>query len=315
MIKGKGDGFMKKLLVLIFLPALLLIGCNNEEAEAGEDQKVEAVATIAQIADIVENVGGDHVEVKNLMGPGTDPHLYKPVSSDIDAMEKADIIFYNGHHLEGQMNEIFEKMNNQKPTYAVAESVPEDLLAADPENTEVHDPHVWFDIELWQYAVDRVTEGLIEADPDNEEEYQNNAEAYKKELDVLHTYAKDKIAEIPKKSRVLVTAHDAFQYFGKAYGMDVLGLQGLSTESEYGLNDIERIIQTLIERDVKAVFVESSVSDKSINAVIEGAAEEGHEVEIGGELYSDAMGAADTEEGTYTGMFRHNIDTIVDSLK
>ncbi|MCP3028736.1 metal ABC transporter solute-binding protein, Zn/Mn family [Halobacillus sp. A5] len=305
---------MKRIFTLIFIPALLLIGCQSEDAGAGEGEKIEAVATIAQIADIVENVGGEHVEVKNLMGPGTDPHLYKPVSSDIDAMEEADIIFYNGHHLEGQMNEIFGKMNEEKPTYAVAETVPEDLLASDPENPEVYDPHIWFDIELWKYAVDSVTEGLIEADPDNEEEYQNNAIAYKEELDELHTYAKDSISEIPEESRVLVTAHDAFQYFGEAYGLEVLGLQGLSTESEYGVNDIERITETLTERNVKAVFVESSVSEKSINAVTEGAAEKGHEVEIGGELFSDAMGPEDTEEGTYIGMFRHNIDTIVEAL-
>ncbi|HSJ38249.1 MAG TPA: zinc ABC transporter substrate-binding protein [Planococcus sp. (in: firmicutes)] len=306
---------MKKIIPIFLIPFFLLIGCQSEDAGAGDDGKLAVVATIAQIADIVENVGGEHVEVKNLMGPGTDPHIYKPVSSDIQAMERADIIFYNGHYLEGQMNEVFEKMSEQKPAYAVAESIPEDKMASDPESPEIFDPHVWFDIELWKYAVDTVTEGLIEADSENQEAYQNNAVAYKEELDELHNYALQNISEIPEESRVLVTAHDAFQYFGKSYGMDVLGLQGLSTESEYGLSDIERIIETLIERNVKAVFVESSVSDRSINAVIEGASEQGHEVQIGGELYSDAMGPEDTEEGTYTGMFRHNVDTIVEALK
>ncbi|MCA0982859.1 zinc ABC transporter substrate-binding protein [Halobacillus yeomjeoni] len=307
---------MKKLMFVLFLLPVLLLGCQSGDAQPkNEDGKVEVVTTIAQIGDVVKNVGGEHVNVESLMGPGTDPHLYKPVSSDIEKMDQAEVIFYNGHHLEGQMNSVFKKMKKQKPTYPVAEAVPEEMMDADPENPEIYDPHVWFDIEMWKYAVDEVTKGLSEYDPDNKETYEKNAEAYKKELDELNAYAKERIEEIPEQSRVLVTAHDAFHYFGKAYGLEVKGLQGLSTESEYGLNDIERIINTLTERDVKAVFVESSVSDRSINAVVEGAKKQGHEVNIGGELYSDAMGPKDTEEGTYIGMFRHNIDTIVEALK
>ncbi|GGD16473.1 metal ABC transporter solute-binding protein, Zn/Mn family [Pontibacillus salipaludis] len=305
---------MKKLITIALLSIVALVGCNAE-ADTGKEGNVKVVTTIAQIGDIVENVGGEHVDVKSLMGPGTDPHTYKATTSDIDNLQKADVIFYNGHHLEGQMNDVFEKMRSEKPTHAVAEAIPEDMLDADPENPDIPDPHVWFDINLWKYAVDEVTKGLSDLDPENKEYYEKQAENYKQKLDDTHTYAKEQISQIPEESRVLVTAHDAFHYFGKAYGLEVMGLQGLSTESEYGLKDVQRIIDTVSERNIKAVFVESSVNERSINAVVEGAKAEGHQLKIGGELYSDAMGPADTEEGTYIGMFKHNIDTIVNALK
>ncbi|KGP90386.1 manganese transporter [Pontibacillus chungwhensis BH030062] len=304
---------MKKFITIALLSIVALVGCNAEADT--EEGNVKVVTTIAQIGDIVENVGGEHVDVKSLMGPGTDPHTYKATTSDIDNLQKADVIFYNGHHLEGQMNDVFEKMRSEKPTHAVAEAIPEDMLDADPENPGIPDPHVWFDINLWKYAVDEVTKGLSDLDPDNKEYYEKQAENYKQKLDETHTYAKEQISQIPEESRVLVTAHDAFHYFGKAYGLEVMGLQGLSTESEYGLKDVQRIIDTVSERNIKAVFVESSVNERSINAVVEGAKAEGHQLKIGGELYSDAMGPADTEEGTYIGMFKHNIDTIVNALK
>ncbi|KGX87316.1 metal ABC transporter solute-binding protein, Zn/Mn family [Pontibacillus litoralis] len=309
---------MKKLIVLLLVPFFLLAGCGNESGNATQSDaegKINIVTTIAQIGDIAKNVGGEHVQVESLMGPGVDPHVYEAVPSDIDKLENADLIYYNGLNLEGQMNQIFEKMQEEKPTYAVAETIPQEKLTADPENPEVADPHVWFDIQLWQYAVEEVTNALIELDPDNKADYEKNREAYSKELDELHEYALQNAEEVPEKSRVMVTAHDAFQYFGDAYGFEVMGLQGLSTDSEFGLKDVQRIVDTLVERDIKAVFVESSVSDEAINAVVEGAKDKGHEVEIGGEIYSDAMGPEGTEEGTYVGMFTHNIDTIVNSLK
>ncbi|CDQ38063.1 Tromp-1 [Virgibacillus salexigens] len=292
-------------------------GCSSgsEEIQGSEDKPVEIVTTTAQIGDITKNIGGELVEVNSLMGPGVDPHLYKAVQGDIQNMTSADIIFYNGLHLEGQMGEIFEEMKKEKPTIPVAERIPEDKLLADPDSPDVSDPHVWFDINLWKYAAEAVRDGLIELDPSNEETYVKNTEAYLEELDKLNEYAMDRFEEIPEESRVLVTAHDAFNYFGEAYGFEVLGLQGLSTESDYGVNDIQRIIDVLVERNIKGVFVESSVSERSINAVVEGAKEEGHDVSIGGELYSDAMGEEGTEEGTYIGMFRHNVETIVESLK
>ncbi|WP_234447061.1 metal ABC transporter solute-binding protein, Zn/Mn family [Virgibacillus salexigens] len=292
-------------------------GCSSgsEEIQGSEDKPVEIVTTTAQIGDITKNIGGELVEVNSLMGPGVDPHLYKAVQGDIQNMTSADIIFYNGLHLEGQMGEIFEEMKKEKPTIPVAERIPEDKLLADPDSPDVSDPHVWFDINLWKYAAEAVRDGLIELDPSNEETYVKNTEAYLEELDKLNEYAMDRFEEIPEESRVLVTAHDAFNYFGEAYGFEVLGLQGLSTESDYGVNDIQRIIDVLVKRNIKGVFVESSVSERSINAVVEGAKEEGHDVSIGGELYSDAMGEEGTEEGTYIGMFRHNVETIVESLK
>ncbi|MDL4840396.1 metal ABC transporter solute-binding protein, Zn/Mn family [Aquibacillus rhizosphaerae] len=305
-----------------FISCLCLViiglgGCSvkSNTSEEASNENIEVVTTIAQIGDITKNIGGDHVNVSSLMGPGVDPHLYNAVQGDIQKLDQADIIFYNGLHLEGQMGEIFEEMKQNKPTIAVAENIPSDNLLADPASPDISDPHVWFDINIWKYAVEAVRDGLIELDPDNEETYVENTNAYVQELDEVNDYAISRFEEIPKKSRVLVTAHDAFNYFGEAYGFDVLGLQGLSTESDYGVSDIERIIDVLVERNIKGVFVESSVSERSINAVVEGAKQEGHQVTIGGELYSDAMGEAGTEEGTYIGMFRHNVDTIVNSLK
>ncbi|MBO8157562.1 MAG: zinc ABC transporter substrate-binding protein [Bacillaceae bacterium] len=302
--------------------ALILAGCGAKEASSDQQGQnnnssstIEAVATIAQIGDIVKNVGGKHVTVKSLMGPGTDPHLYRAVHSDIQDMSEADIIFYNGHHLEGNMIEIFEQMREQKPTIPVAEAIPESKLLADPANPEIYDPHVWFDIELWKYAVKAVRDELIAIDPEHEEDYTQNTATYLQKLDELNAYAKQRVSEIPEKSRVLVTAHDAFSYFGNSFGFEVMGLQGLSTEAEFGLKDVQRLIDTLVERNIKAVFIESSISERSINAVVEGAKKKGHEVSIGGELYSDAMGPEGTEEGTYIGMFKHNIDTIVEALK
>jgi manganese/zinc/iron transport system substrate-binding protein len=212
------------------------------------------------------------------------------------------------------MGEIFEKMSNDKPTVAVADSIPEDmLLSANSANT--HDPHVWFNIQAWIHVVDEVQKELTKLSPDNEPLFKENAANYKKELMEMDQYAKEQINTIPKESRVLVTAHDAFKYFGHAYGLEVMGLQGLSTDSEYGLKDVQALVDLLVERNIKAVFIESSISEKSINAVVEGAKEQNHEVIIGGELFSDAMGEEGTEEGTYIGMFKHNVDTIVSSLK
>jgi len=294
---------------------LILSGCNSTEADKESEGKIKVTTTIGQIGDIAKNVGKEHVAVDSLMGPGIDPHLYKASQGDINKLSKADIIFYNGLHLEGKMGDIFAKMKEDKPTYPVAEAIPEDKLLVDQANAAAVDPHVWFDIELWQYAVMEVRDALIEYDPDHKADYEKNAETYLNELKKLKEEAQEKINEIPEESRVLVTAHDAFQYFGQAYGMEVKGLQGLSTDSEYGLRDVQNLVNTLADRNIKAVFIESSISERSINAVVEGAREKGHEVKIGGELYSDAMGEKGSPEGTYTGMYRHNIETIAKALK
>jgi manganese/zinc/iron transport system substrate-binding protein len=300
----------KRLLMLISILALSAIMTACSQGASGEDNgKIKVTTTTAQIADVTRNVAGDAVEVKSLMGPGIDPHLYQASQGDIQKLNQADIIFYNGLHLEGKMGEIFEKMSNEKPTVPVASAIPENKLISDKQNAKIHDPHVWFDISLWIHTVDIVEEELSKLSPENKDEFAKNAAAYKKKLQEMNQYAKEQVGTIPEESRVLVTAHDAFTYFGNAYGFEVMGLQGLSTDSEYGLRDVQNLV------DVLAVFVESSISEKSINAVVEGSKKRGHEVVIGGQLYSDAMGEEGTEEGTYLGMFKHNIDTIVSSLK
>ncbi|MGD6774022.1 metal ABC transporter solute-binding protein, Zn/Mn family [Sutcliffiella horikoshii] len=308
---------MRKLLGRLVLIGAISFGLTACSSGANSDEKetIQVTTTIAQIADIVENIGGDKVKVESLMGPGIDPHLYKASQGDLSKLNDADIIFYNGLRLEGRMGEILNKMTEEKPTIPVAESVPSELLLKAEGETDKMDPHIWFDITLWLYAVEEVKNTLVEQDEENAAYYEKNAEAYKNELKELDAYAKEQIATIPPESRVLVTAHDAFQYFGEAYDMEVTGLQGLSTDAEFGLNDVRSIVDLLVERDIKAVFVESSISEDSINAVVQGAESRGHTVKIGGELYSDAMGAAGTDTGTYLGMFRHNIETIVNSLK
>ncbi|KMJ57715.1 manganese transporter [Bacillus sp. LL01] len=301
--------------LLIFGAVVLgLTGCNAAAGTDGDDT-LKVTTTIAQIGDIVKNVGGDKVQVESLMGPGIDPHLYQASQGDLRKLSDADIIFYNGLRLEGRMGDILNKMSNDKPTIAVAETIPTNLLLNDEEEAGKMDPHVWFDISLWLHTVEEVKNSLIEMDEENASYYEENATEYINKLKELDTYAKEQIATIPEESRVLVTAHDAFKYFGEAYGMEVNGLQGLSTDAEFGLNDVRSIVDLLVDRNIKAVFVESSISEDSINAVVKGAESRGHTVVIGGELYSDAMGADGTETGTYLGMFRHNIDTIVAALK
>ncbi|MGG3643665.1 metal ABC transporter solute-binding protein, Zn/Mn family [Bacillus gobiensis] len=298
------------LIVLCFLSA-----CGSSTTSENANDKIRITATIGQITDIANHIGGEHVEVESLMGPGVDPHLYKASQGDIQKLMDADIVFYNGLHLEGKMDEVFEKISKDKPAIPAAESIPDNQLLGNKANPGLHDPHVWFSIPRWMFVVDTVKKELSKFQPDLAEEFKKNAESYKQELKELDEYAREQVETIPKESRVLVTAHDAFQYFGEEYDVEVMGLQGLSTDSEYGLKDVQELVNALTERNIKAVFVESSISEKSINAVVEGAKEKGHEVSIGGELYSDAMGEAGTEEGTYAGMFRHNIDTIVSSLK
>ncbi|MFI8577380.1 metal ABC transporter solute-binding protein, Zn/Mn family [Rossellomorea aquimaris] len=301
-------------IILILAAGLILSGCGATTTGTKND-KIVVTTTIGQIGDAVKNIGGEHVEVQSLMGPGVDPHLYKAKQSDIGKLQEADIIFYSGLHLEGKMLEIFEKMNKEKPTYAIADSIPKDKLRKDQADNTATDPHVWFDIDLWKIALEQVRDGLIEKDPENKEDYIRNTEKYFAELDELKAYATEEMSKVPEEQRVLVTAHDAFNYFGAKYDLQVMGLQGLSTDAEYGLADVQSLVNTLVDRNIKAVFVESSISEKSINAVIAGAQDKGHEIEKGGELFSDAMGKEGTEEGTYIGMYKHNVDTIVEGLK
>lgn len=289
---------------------LALAGCGRTDPSTGG--KIAVTATTGMVADIVRNVGGDRVEVTALMGAGVDPHLYKASEGDISRLDRAQIIFYNGLHLEGRMGDILVKMARQKPTVAVAERIPPELLL---EASGAEDPHIWFDVTNWIKATEVVHEELVKLDPAGKATYEANATAYLKQLADLHDWAKAQMASIPQERRVMVTAHDAFQYFGRAYQIEVVGLQGISTAAEYGLKDVQAMVDLIVSRGVPAVFVESSVPKRSIEALVEGAKARGHELKIGGELFSDAMGAPGTEEGTYIGMVRHNVTTIVDALK
>lgn len=306
-------GFLKSI-GGVLAALLVLTGCGNDTAESDNGNgKLDVVTTTGMIGDLVENIGGKHVEVTSLMGPGVDPHLYKATQGDVKTLDSADMIFYNGLHLEGKMTDIFEMMSKDKPTIAVTEDFKENQLRK--VGASEHDPHVWFDVKLWIVAAEAVKKELIAKDPDNEAEYRENYEEYVVQLEELDKYVHEEINKVPEDQRVLVTAHDAFGYYGESYGLDVRGLQGINTLSEYGSKDVTDMRNYLVENKIKAIFIESSVPRKAIEAVIQGAGKQGHKVEIGGELFSDAMGERGTEEGTYIGMVRHNTDTIVRALK
>lgn len=294
--------------------ALLLAACGrvNGVAEPLEG-RVRAVATTGMIGDAVSNVGGDLVEVQTLMGPGVDPHLYKASAGDVGRINEANIVFYNGLHLEAAMAEVLQETQTVT-TVAVADAIDEASLLRPPEFEGQFDPHVWFDVELWKTAVAEVRDALAELDPGNSDAYRDNADAYLDELTDLDRYVTERVRQIPAELRVLITAHDAFNYFGEAYGVDVRGLIGISTASEAGTRDIRDLAEFIAERRIPAIFVESSVPARAIEAVQAAVRANGAEVSIGGELFSDAMGDAGTEEGTYIGMVRHNVDVLADAL-
>jgi manganese/zinc/iron transport system substrate-binding protein len=277
--------------------------------------KLRVVATVGMLADAARVIGGDRVEVTALMGPGVDPHLYKASEGDIRRLIEAQLILYVGLHLEGKMTGIFERMRGSKPTVAVGEKLPEHELRTAPGFAGTHDPHLWFDVALWSRALPHVAEAFAAADPGGAARYQQNLAAYQQELRALDVWVRERVAEVPAGQRVLVTAHDAFGYFGRAYDMEVVGLQGISTVTEAGLADIAGLVDMLVDRKIKAVFVETSVSERGVNAVIAGAAARGSEVRVGGTLYSDALGPAGSGAGVYVGMVRHNVTAIVEGLR
>jgi manganese/zinc/iron transport system substrate-binding protein len=276
---------------------------------------IHITTTTGMIADLAENIGGDRVEVVSLMGPGVDPHLYKPSAGDIRRLEEADVIFYNGLELEGRMTDILVKIARAgTPTVPVAEGIPEDRLREPPQFAGKYDPHIWFDVTLWQMAAQRIKDELATFDPASDALYQANLDAYLAQLDELHVYIQEQILRIPEGQRVLITAHDAFGYYGEQYGIEVRGLQGMSTATEATAGDIQALAEFIAERQIPAIFVESSVPPATIEAVQEAVRDRGFDVVIGGQLFSDAMGAAGTPEGTYLGMVRYNTDTIVKAL-
>jgi manganese/zinc/iron transport system substrate-binding protein len=308
--------------------AVAVVGCGNTGSEgkrpAGTlvvsstfkgQHPIKVVATTGMVADLVRNVGGSHVDVTQLMGESVDPHLYKTSAGDVKHLNNADLIFYSGYNLEGKMGDLFVRMaRNNKPTFAVTEYIGDELVLTDED--EHWDPHLWFDVALWSKAVGVVRDVLVQFDPKHAAEYRKNADAYQARLGELHEWVRKEIASIPKEQRVLVTAHDAFRYFGKAYDIEVKGIQGISTEDEASVKRINELVQFVANRKIKAIFIETSVAPQNVKALQEGCQRgRGHNVEIGGEIFSDAMGAAGTPEGTYEGMIRRNVNTIVKALK
>ncbi|MEC8115353.1 MAG: zinc ABC transporter substrate-binding protein [Planctomycetota bacterium] len=294
--------------VILFVAPLVTV----QPASAGE---LRCLATTGMVGDLVKAVVGDRGKVEVLMPSGVDPHLYQPTRSDLMKVLASDVIFYNGLHLEGRMDEAFVRAQESgRSVCAVAEELPEQSLLRDAEDLEAHDPHVWMDPKHWRAVLVAIRDRCVLLDPDGREAYESNTKAYAKQLEALDGYASQVLQSVPEKMRVLVTAHDAFGYFGKRFGFEVIGLQGISTESEASVQDVNRLVDVLVQRKIPAIFVESTVPEKGIRALIEGADARGHPVAIGGSLYSDAMGTAGTWSGTYLGMIDHNVTAIARAL-
>lgn len=295
----------------VFLSLFALVFCFAMPVLA--EQKIKIVTTTAQIGDLVQNIAGNTADVEFLMGSGIDPHLYQPKRSDISKLNQADVIFYNGMNLEGKMESLLERMAEEKNTFSVGDRLFKNSLSA-LENEDGFDPHIWMNAKNWILATHDIVNYLSELYPENTDTYHTNSDKYLGYLIGLDEHAKLSIRSIAPSKKVLITAHDAFGYFSEAYGIEVIGIQGISTESEAGLKKIEDTVSLIVERQIPAVFVESSVGDHNIKAIVEGAKARGHDVKIGGTLYSDAMGASGTAEGTYVGMMLHNIKTIAEGL-
>lgn len=307
---------------ICLIAVLLAFGCKPKASDQSSkvstmDTPYKVVCTVGMITDIVRNVTGDYAEVEGLIGEGVDPHLYKPTRSDVVKLSGADVVFYNGLLLEGKMTDVLVNVaSTGKPVRAVTEAILDetDYLLEKNDGSEYTDPHVWMDVSGWAKAVPVVAETLAAYDSANAETYRTNAAVYVAKLEALDAYANKVMATIPSEQRVLVTAHDAFNYLGRAYSIEVRGIQGVSTESEAGVRDLENLVDFIVKQQIPAVFVETSVADKNVRALVEGAKARGHDVVIGGSLFSDAMGQGGTYEGTYIGMIDHNVTTITNAL-
>jgi len=304
-------------LLLAILAVLVLAGCTEGTFRlpdvSGRDVRV--VTTTNFITDLAREVGGDRVQVTGLMGPGVDPHLYKASARDVRTLRQADLVLYGGLDLEGKMDDVFEELGRRRPVTAVTDGIARSKLLDTDQAGETYDPHVWFDVSLWTDAVRETQEALTRVDPAGREAYRANAEAYVRELRALDREVAEEIASIPRTSRVLVTSHDAFRYFGRRYGLEVVAIQGISTATEATTADIERVAAVVAERRLEGVFLESSVPQQTIDAVLDAARARGQEARIGGELYTDAAGDEGTPEGTYVGMVRANVRKISEALQ
>lgn len=306
------------LAILALLMASLLTGCATPiAAQQPEDlasRKLRIVATTGMVADAVKNIAGERADVTALMGPGVDPHLYKASEGDVLRLGTADVVFYSGLHLEAKLAEVLERMGERVTARAVTDAMDRSRLFRPAAFQGQYDPHVWFDVALWAQTIDVIRDTLIELDPGSADLYRAHADIYRQQLRELDAYVRQQAGRIPEPQRVLITAHDAFNYFGHAYGFEVRGLQGVSTATEAGTGDVQGLARFIAERQIRALFIESSVPVRNVEAVQAAVRARGFEVRIGGELFSDAMGSAGTFEGTYIGMVRHNIDTIVGAL-
>lgn len=302
-----------RFLNLFLVLSLLMISCGNEQRS--NSGKPVIVATTGMIQDAIQNIVGEEFEVVGLMGPGVDPHLYKASRGDLNKLNQAEVIVYNGLHLEGKMGEVLGKMSSSKEVIALGEGIGEDRLIFHGPQKDSKDPHIWFDVALWVDAIDYAYTRLSEIYPEKADFFKANAKDYLRELLKLDQWVKEEMASIPQEQRVLITAHDAFSYFGRAYDVEVRGLQGISTVAEFGLKDVKELVDFIVSRKIKAVFVESSIPSKSLEAVAEGCKESGHEIKIGGTLYSDAMGSKGSGADNYIGMVKANVKTIAKALR
>lgn len=306
----------RPLLALLALPVVTGCGRISQGQELPDlgDRIIRVTATTGQVADLARQVGGERVSVDGLMGPGVDPHLFKASERNVEELIDSDAIFFNGLHLEGKLGELLERLSERRPVVAVGDAIPDALLTSPPEFEGNPDPHVWFDPTMWAYTCRSMGEALTSIDPSHGQMYTDAVTSYTVQLDELDRYAAERFSGIPDQQRVLVTAHDAFGYLGRRYDLEVVGLQGISTSTEAGIRDVQRIADLLVERRVPSIFVETSVPRRTIEAVQVATADRDWRVTIGGELFSDALGDIGTPEGTYLGMFRHNVDSIVAGL-
>ncbi|MCD8408044.1 zinc ABC transporter substrate-binding protein [Tenacibaculum dicentrarchi] len=303
---------MKKVILLLLV--LMAISCKTSEKKPNE--KLKIVSTTTMVTDMVKNIVGDKMQVNGLMGAGVDPHLYKASEGDVSKLFNADVVIYNGLHLEGKLEEVFEKMQHQnKKIIVISDVIDKKNLIGSELFASNYDPHIWFDITNWTKITSYIADKLAEIDVENADFYQKNAKIYLEKLEVLNKQVATKINELPQEKRILVTAHDAFNYFGRQHKFNVVGLQGLSTATEAGVQDVQKLAKFIIDNKVKAIFVESSVPKRTIEALQAAVKSKNQEVVIGGTLYSDALGSAGTIEGTYIGMYNANVNTIVNALK
>jgi manganese/zinc/iron transport system substrate-binding protein len=296
-------------------PFILLMAILSACGSAPNSGPQKVLATTGMVGDATAALLEGVAETEILMGPGVDPHLYKVSQGDMQKLSEAAVVVYNGFHLEGKMAEVLGKLSKQKPVIPFAENIPENRYQRAGDQPETIDPHIWMDIVSWSYGVNALADTLMGIYPEAKDKIESNKARYLRQLDSARNEVELLIKAIPAERKVLITSHDAFQYFGLAYGIEVKGLQGVSTVSEYGLRDVSDLVNFIVERRIPAVFIETSVSDKSIKAVLEGCAAKGFPVKIGGSLFSDAMGAQGTPEGTYAGMMIHNARTIHNALK